>query len=47
MKLWKKIKTSLIAVVCNEDDTGIREDWKSHCSNNEERRHKKIRESHR
>ena len=45
--MWKKIKTSLIALVCTEDNIGIREDWKSHCSNNEERRHKKIRESHR
>ena len=47
MKMWKKIKTSLIARVCTEDNTGIREDWKSHYSNNVERRYKKIRESHR
>ena len=47
MKLWKKIKTSLIALVCNEDNTGTSEDWKSHYSNNVERRRKKIRESHR
>ena len=47
MKLWKKIKTSLIAVACNEDNTSIREDWKNHYSNNVERRHKRIRESHR
>ena len=47
MKMWKKIKTSLIALVCNEDNTGTSEDWKSHYSNNVERRRKKIRESHR
>ena len=46
-KLWKKIKTSLIARVCAEDNTGTCEDWKSHYSNNVERRHKRIRESHR
>lgn len=47
MKMWKKIKASLIALVCNEDNTGTSEDWKSHYSNNVERRRKKIRESHR
>lgn len=47
MKMWKKIKTSFIALVCNEDNIGTSEDWKSHYSNNVERRRKKIRESHR
>ena len=48
MKLWKKIKTSLVAVVCSEDKNGRdREGWESYHSNNEERRIKKIRESHR
>jgi hypothetical protein len=48
MKLWKKIKTSLTAVVCNEDQNcKEREGWESYHSNNEERRIKKIRESYR
>ena len=47
MKLWKKIKTSLFAVACNEDNLGIREDWQSHYFNNVERRERRIRESHR
>lgn len=47
MNLWKRIKTSLIALVCTEDNTGIGENWQSHYSNNVERRQKRIRESHR
>lgn len=48
MKLWKKIKAPLTAVVCNEDQNcKEREGWESYHSNNEERRIKKIRESYR
>lgn len=48
MKLWKKIKTSLVTVVCNEDKNGNdHEGWESYYSNHAERRDKRIRESHR
>ena len=47
MKLWKKIKTPLTEIVCNEDNIGIRENWARHYSNNVERRKRRIRESHR
>ena len=47
MRVLKRIKTLLIAVVCNVDNTCFHEDWESYYSNIEERRTNKIRESNR
>ena len=47
MRMLKKIKALLIAVVCKRDNTGSREDWQSHYSNNVARRKRRSFESYR
>ena len=50
MKIWESIKNAFLAVAVIYDESKTIDehgDWESHRSNNEERRKKRIRDSHR